>query len=98
MSCYNDPAMSFMTELFNRETVKYVSIPFDVQAYSKFLEGLVNCVISLNGYSKEFMTALKRLSGMVYPLINGKGKNDYNNFNGFSNSMNATIDKMRNSY
>ena len=61
MSFYNDPAMSFMTELFDREVAKYCVIPFEEQTYAKYLEGLVNCKISLNGYSKELLQALKTL-------------------------------------
>ena len=98
MAFYNDPAMSFMTELFNRETIKYVAIPFDVQVYAKYLEGLVNCSITLNGYSKEFLVALKKLEAMVYPLINSKGKNNYNSYNNFSSDMNNTLDKMKGVY
>src|SRR5699024_9199803 len=51
ISYYNDPAMSFMRELFNRDTAKYCTIPFNIEAYSKYLEGLVNCKISVGGYS-----------------------------------------------
>lgn len=105
MAYYNDPAMSFMTELFNKDTVTYCSIPFEEQAYSKYLEGLVNCKITLNGYSKNFMAVLSKLADMVYPLINGsnnKGNtanyNNYHNPNYFSNSMNNTLDKMKNNY
>ena len=68
MSFYNDPAMSYMTELFNKDLVKYCSIPFDEIAYSKYLECLLNCKISVNGYSKNFMNRLKNLGDMVYPL------------------------------
>ena len=105
MAYYNDPAMSFMTELFNKDTVSYCSIPFEEQAYSRYLEGLVNCKISLNGYSKNFMAALSKLANMVYPLIgNGNApiQNRYNNYssvnNNFSNSMNDTLNKMKNNY
>jgi len=69
MSNYNDPAMSFMTELFNRETVKYCTIPFEVQNYSRYLDGLVNCSISLKGYTKSLVNSLKKLAEMVYPLL-----------------------------
>ena len=72
MAYYNDPSMSFMTELFNKDSVRYCSIPFDEQVYSKYLEGLVNCNVSLNGYPKNFMVALKELGNMVYPLLNNK--------------------------
>ena len=74
MAYYNDPSMSFMTELFNKDNVRYCTIPFDEQVYSKYLEGLVNCNVSLNGYSKNFMGALKELGNMVYPLLNNKYK------------------------
>lgn len=103
MAYYNDPAMSFMTELFNKDMVSYCSIPFEEQAYSRYLEGLVNCKITTSGYSKNFMTALAKLASMVYPLI-GSGKvnmqNQYNNYrsNSFSNSMNDTLNKMKNNY
>ena len=103
MAYYNDPAMSFMTELFNKDMVSYCSIPFEEQAYSRYLEGLVNCKITTSGYSKNFMTALAKLASMVYPLI-GSGKvnmqNQYNNYrsNSFSSSMNDTLNKMKNNY
>ncbi len=72
MAFYNDPSMSFMTELFDKDNVRYSVIPLDAQVYAKYLEGLVNCKISLNGYSKTFITSLKELGNMVYPLLNNK--------------------------
>ena len=109
MAFYNDPSMSFMTELFNRETVKFCSIPFDPMVYAKYLEGLINCSISVNGYQKEFIGSLRKLGNMVYPLISGgnnysKDKysnpkyNKYATNNTFSNEMNSTLDKMKRSY
>lgn len=104
MAYYNDPAMSFMTELFNKDAVPYCTIPFEEQAYSRYLEGLINCKISLNGYSKNFMQAFEKLANMVYPLIgNGKSSNygGYNNYtnnqtSNFSSGMNDTLNKMKN--
>ena len=79
---YNDPAMSFMTELFNKDTIKYCTIPFEEQIYSRYLEGLVNCQISINGYSKNFMMNLDKLSNMVYPLLtNNKQAKKLNSYN-----------------
>ena len=100
MSSYNDPAMSFMTELFNKDTVQYCTIPFEVPTYSRYLEGLVNCEVSLNGYSKMFLNSLKTLAGMVYPLINNKymKRNDYSKNNKFSSEMNSTLNQMKNRY
>ena len=106
MAYYNDPAMSFMTELFNKDMVPYCVIPFEEQAYSKYLEGLVNCKISLNGYSKNFMVALSKLASMVYPLIgngNAPMQRNYESYapnanNNFPNSMNDTLNKMKSNY
>jgi len=74
MAFYNDPSMSFMTELFNKDAVKYINIPYNDKVYAKYIEGLVNCKITLNGYDKNFMIALKDLGNMVYPLLNNKYK------------------------
>ena len=73
MAYYNDPAMSYMTELFNKDLVPYCVIPFEVETYFKYLDGLVNCEVSLNGYSKMFMSALNELGSMVYPMISRGG-------------------------
>ena len=101
MAYYNDPAMSFMTELFNKDTVKYCTIPFEEQTYAKYLDGIINCKITLNGYSKNFMATLNTLADMVYPLIanNTTKNNSYNGYkpnNSFSPSMNSTLNKMKN--
>jgi len=105
MSIYNDPSMSFMTELFNKDLIKYCSIPFEVQTYSRYLEGLVDCNISLKGYSKSFLMYLSKLANMVYPLLNsGYGKKNTPNYvdnkkqeeDQFSAQMNETLNKMKN--
>lgn len=110
MSNYNDPEMSFMTELFDRNTVKVVAqIPFDEDVYAKYLESLIECEIKLNSYPKEFRTRLNALAESIYPLlpnsnnINKKNKKDtkkgYNQYsNSFSLDMNNTLNNMRNRY
>ena len=108
MSNYNDPEMSFMTELFDRNTVKIVSqIPFDEDVYAKYLESLIECEIKLNGYPKEFKAKLNNLAEVIYPLLprnsNKKGKKaprgGYNQYsNSFSSGMNNTLDNMRKKY
>jgi len=77
MSYFNDPAMSFMTELFDRNTIKYINIPFDISVYERYLEGLVNCNISINGYPKMFIAKLKELASIVYPMVSGTRKGIY---------------------
>lgn len=58
--------MSFMTELFDRNTVKYMTIPFEQEIYTRYLESIINCDISIKGYSKAFIANLKELNNMVY--------------------------------
>lgn len=97
MAFYNDPSMSFMTELFNRENIKYTVVPFEMQTYTKYLEGLINCNITTNGYSKDFMNSLKKLGNMVYPLLSNTSKyNQYQGASNFSNDMNNILNKMKN--
>ena len=101
MAYYNDPAMSFMTELFDRNTVKYFTIPFEEDVYAKYLEGLINCDISLKGYSKVFMQTLKQLGTSIYPLISGKSSyqpptQGYQS--NFSPNVNNTLNQMKRNY
>ena len=108
LAFYNDPEMAFMTELFNKDNAKYVTIPYDSEVASRYLEGLVDCEISLNGYPKMFLDKLKVLADMVYPLIADKynsgpdytknnkfANNNTNTYNGFSSSMNDTLSNMK---
>ena len=87
MSFYNEPAMTFMTELFDKERAKYCTIPFEVENYAKYLEDLVDCNISINAYSKTFIANLKALANMVYPLIS---RQNYGN-NEISNNYEAPV-------
>lgn len=97
---YNDPAMSFMTELFNKETIRYINIPFNEDVYTKYLEGIINCEISIKGYPKNIVQIFYELSQMVYPLISGKGAYQPPRVrnNGFTPSMNSTLDQMKKRY
>ena len=109
MAYYNDPAMSFMTELFDRNSVKYMTIPFEQEIYTKYLQGIIECEITLKGYSKTFIQNLKMLANMVYsaspnntyapPSIGNMNTNMNQNMGGqgFS-SMNSTLDQMRRNY
>lgn len=111
ISCYNDPASTYINTLFNKDTIRFTTVPFEDATYARYLERLVDCEISLNGYSKMFLEALKKLADMVYPLIAG-GKSKYNeapNYNdyskknkpvngAFNSNMNETLNKMRNNF
>jgi len=105
MAFYNDPAMSFMTELFDRNLIKYITIPFEEEIYIKYLEGIINCDINLKGYSKTFMQVLKALGNMIYPLVSGQGTyrpptvgGGNNPSNVFSPSMNDTLNQMKRNF
>ena len=52
-----------MTELFNKDKIRACSIPFDENVYSKYLEGIVNCQISINGYNKKMLYAEPPIEG-----------------------------------
>ena len=108
MSRYNGPDMSVMTDLFNKDMVKACTIPFDEKVYAKYLETMATCRLSLSGYSKLFMQKMQILSEMVYPRLNSKKSYgpmnnvnttpNMNNTNVFSNSMNNTLNQMKNKY
>ena len=103
MSSYNDPSMSYMTELFDKDNVKFCTIPFDQEAYSRYLDGLVNCEISTKGYPKTLIASLEGLTSMMYPLLNNdKPANKFNTYNqntsGFTSNINETLNKMKNRY
>lgn len=106
MSVYNDPSMTYQSELFNKDTIKYVTIPFDEQVYVKYLDSLVNCEILLRGYPKYFLSSLNKLADMVYPTIGGKnGKKNYNDYSNdkkfedaFSKDTSSVLNKMKKKY
>ena len=100
MAYYNDPAMSFMTELFDKNTIKYITIPFNEEVYTKYLENVINCEVSTKGYPKNIVQILNELVNMVYPLVSGKSTYAPPKLekSAFSASMNSTLDQMKNKY
>lgn len=97
MSSYNDPAMTYMVNLFDKNVIRYISIPFDEQVYVKYLEGLIDCEISLKGYPKNIIQVFTELANMLYSST--VGKTTYRpptaNGTGFSPSINSTLEQMR---
>ena len=101
ISSYNDPSMSYMTELFNKDSMKYITIPFELQNYSTYLSCLVDCRISLRGYTKNFLKSLEELGNMVFPLLgSGRVQSNYGGYgnNGFSKDTNSTLNRMKNKF
>ena len=77
MAKYNEPSMTLQRDLFNPNTIKYVTIPFETQTYAKYLEAIALCQISLSGYSSTFISSLEKLANMVYPLVSGGNYTSY---------------------
>ena len=100
MAYYNDPAMSFMTELFDKNTIKYIAMPFNEDVYTKYLENIINCEVSVKKYPKNIVQIFNELSNMVYPLVSGKSTYVPPRVekNGFTPSMNSTLNQMKNKY
>ena len=106
MSRYKGPDMSVMTDLFNKDMVKACSIPFDEKVYSKYLETLATCKLSISSLPKQFRAKLQILGEMVYPRLNSKtsyspspnnmGGASYNSQgNTFSSDTNNILNKMK---
>lgn len=100
ISKYNDPSMTYMKELFNRDKIQYCIIPFEIPNYIKYLDSLITCSITLNGYTKPFITALNELGNMIYPLLNKQTYSPRGNKykDNFSSEMNDTLSKMKRKY
>ena len=84
MAKYNEPSMTLQRDLFNPNTIKYVTIPFEEQTYARYLEAIALCQVSLNGYSQRFLSSLENLANMVYPLIQGGMSNNYSGYSNYS--------------
>ena len=84
MSKYNEPSMTLQRDLFNPNTIKYATIPFEEQTYARYLEAIALCQVSLSGYSQRFLSSLEELATMVYPLIQGSSSSSYSGYSKYS--------------
>ena len=80
MAKYNEPSMTLQRDLFDPNTIKYISIPFEEQTYARYIEAIALCKVSLNGYSERFLNSLQELANMVYPLLNSGGNQNYSGY------------------
>lgn len=67
MSFYNDPTMAYMKELFDRNSVRYMIIPFEKEIYEKYLSDVANCNITTDGYPYGFVQKLNELANEIIP-------------------------------
>ncbi|MBO4815957.1 MAG: hypothetical protein J5507_03360 [Clostridia bacterium] len=100
ISKYNDPSMTYMKDLFNKDNIRFYVIPFELPNYIKYLDSVITCQISLNGYTKPLIAALNELGNIIYPILsNGsyspRGEKYKDNF---TNQMNDTLNKMKRKY
>ncbi len=72
MSYYNDPTMTYMKELFDRNYAQYTTIPFEKEIYEEYLKAIANCDINLDAYSYTFKQTLNRLCNEMYPMVEGE--------------------------
>ena len=68
LSVYNSPDTTYQMDLFNRDTIQYLTIPFEERNYCKYLGELAKCKLRVSGYSKSLLSSFNKLSKMIYPI------------------------------
>ena len=63
---YNEPTMTLQKELFNSKNVPAILIPFDMQAYTRYMDVIATCQMTLNGYPTVFLNSLDKLASIIY--------------------------------
>lgn len=69
MAFYNDPTMSFMRELFNKNNIKYFIVPFDLSVYTKYLNGVANCNIDISSFPLNIIQVLRLIANNICPIM-----------------------------
>lgn len=65
---YNDPNMYYMKQLFDKNMVKYLTIPFMEEVYEIYIEQVANCNIRIQDYDDEILSIFKQLSRNIFPF------------------------------
>lgn len=65
---YNDPNMYYMKQLFDKNIVKYLTIPFKEEVYEIYIEQVANCNIRIQDYDDEILSIFKQLSRNIFPF------------------------------
>ena len=74
LSVYNSPDTTYQLDLFNRDTIQYLTIPFEERNYAKYLGEIARCKLRISGYSKALINSFNKLAKMVYPIGKNKSK------------------------
>ena len=109
MSVYKNADLSIWKQLFNSNNIKTILVPFSEEVYVRYLEQIAKCEIYTNKYPKDFQAILKDLSNVIYPLLpakkdKSKPQKGYQysttgySSNGFSSSVNDTLNNMKKRY
>lgn len=61
LAFYNDPSMTYMQQIFEKNGAKYTTISYNQQAYEKYLQDVATCKFTTN-YSIEFRKELELLT------------------------------------
>ena len=71
MSVYNSPDTTYQLDLFDRNKIEYLTIPFEEKNYAKYLDEIAECKLTIRGYSKGLINSFNKLAKEIYPI---KGK------------------------
>ncbi len=63
---YNDPNMYYMKQLFDKNTVKYITIPFKQEIYEIYIEQEANCNIKIKDYDDEILSIFEQLGRDIF--------------------------------
>lgn len=65
LAFYNDPSMSYMQQLFEKNGLRYTTISYDQNAYEVYLQDVARYQVSIDYHSNEFRMQLERLADDV---------------------------------
>ena len=96
---YNEPTMTLQKELFDSKRVPAILIPFDMQAYTRYMDVIATCQMTLNGYPTVFLNSLDKLASIIYGTapelakINATSKNKSKKRGFFAGKLNGKKQK-----
>ena len=96
---YNEPTMTLQKELFDSKRVPAILIPFDMQAYTRYMDVIATCQMTLNGYPTVFLNSLDKLASIIYGTapelakINSTSKNKSKKRGFFAGKLNGKKQK-----
>ena len=65
LSYYNDPQMSFTDELLEGKVLSFI-VPFNVENYSRYIDGMYKNSLDYKKYTSDFLSAIEKVSESVF--------------------------------